>query len=152
MFFWDVTQRRLELSYRRFGITFRLHLLQGSSFNAEDGKDKFVPKRRYQTTNIRRITSQNSEYLYSVMKSEGCFTDQNASAYVVRLTQWNRFATRRVSSAKSRAKGNSVPLQAWTGPEAPRFQDNWHMKVISLSAVPTGRFYPPGNIPGTHFC
>jgi len=26
------------------------------------------------------------------------------------------------------------------------------MKVVRLSAVRTGRLYPPGNIPGTHFC
>jgi len=26
------------------------------------------------------------------------------------------------------------------------------MKVIRLSALRTGRLYPPGNIPGTHFC
>ena len=26
------------------------------------------------------------------------------------------------------------------------------MKVVRLSALGTGRFYPPGNIPGTHFC
>jgi len=25
------------------------------------------------------------------------------------------------------------------------------MKVVGLSAVRTGRFYPQGNIPGTHF-
>jgi hypothetical protein len=36
--------------------------------------------------------------------------------------------------------------------KAPRVQDNWHMKVVSLSALRTGRFYPPGNIPGTHLC
>jgi len=36
--------------------------------------------------------------------------------------------------------------------EAPRFQDNWHMKVLRLSALHTGHFYPLGNIPGTHFC
>ena len=36
--------------------------------------------------------------------------------------------------------------------EAPRFQDNRHMKVVSLSALRTGRLYTPGNIPGTHFC
>ena len=33
--------------------------------------------------------------------------------------------------------------------EAPRFQDNRHMKVVSLSAQRTGRRYPPGNFPGT---
>jgi hypothetical protein len=36
--------------------------------------------------------------------------------------------------------------------EAPRFQDNRHMKVVRLSAPRTGRLYLPGNIPGTHFC
>jgi hypothetical protein len=34
--------------------------------------------------------------------------------------------------------------------EAPRFPDNRHMKLVR-SAVCTGRFKPPGNIPGTHF-
>jgi hypothetical protein len=36
--------------------------------------------------------------------------------------------------------------------EAPRFQDNRHKKVARLSALRTGHLYPPGNIPGTHFC
>ena len=36
--------------------------------------------------------------------------------------------------------------------EAPRFQDNRHMKMISLSALRTGRLYPPANIRGTYFC
>jgi hypothetical protein len=36
--------------------------------------------------------------------------------------------------------------------EALRYQDNWHMKVLRLSALRTGRLYPHGNIPGTHFC
>jgi hypothetical protein len=36
--------------------------------------------------------------------------------------------------------------------EAPRFLDNRHMKVVRLSALRTGRLYPPGNIPGTHLC
>ena len=36
--------------------------------------------------------------------------------------------------------------------EVPRFQDNRHMKVARLSALRTGRFLPPENIPGTHFC
>ena len=45
-------------------------------------------------------------------------------------------------------KGKAIPLQAWTGPEGsrrlrpPRFQDNRHMKVVRLSALHTGRFYP----------
>ena len=49
-------------------------------------------------------------------------------------------------------------MQARTGPEGsrrlrlPRIQDNRHMKVVRLSAPRTGRLYPPGNIPGNHFC
>jgi hypothetical protein len=36
--------------------------------------------------------------------------------------------------------------------EAPRFQGSRHMKVERLPAVRTGRLYPPGIIPNTHFC
>jgi hypothetical protein len=36
--------------------------------------------------------------------------------------------------------------------EAHRFLNNRHMKVVKLSALRTGRLYPPGKIPGTHFC
>jgi hypothetical protein len=35
---------------------------------------------------------------------------------------------------------------------SPRFQDKRYMKVARLSALYTGRLYPPGNIPGTHVC
>jgi hypothetical protein len=34
--------------------------------------------------------------------------------------------------------------------EGPRFQDNRHVKVVSFSALRTGRLYPQG-IPVTHF-
>jgi len=33
---------------------------------------------------------------------------------------------------------------------SPRFQDNWHMMVVRLSTIRTGRLYPPGNISGSH--
>jgi hypothetical protein len=36
--------------------------------------------------------------------------------------------------------------------QAPRFQDNRHMKVVRLSALRTGRLYLQGILPGTHFC
>jgi len=43
-------------------------------------------------------------------------------------------------------------LSGFQDVEAPKFQENKQMKVVSLSALGTGRLYPPGNIPGTHFC
>ena len=58
----------------------------------------------------------------------------------------------------AKCKGKVIPLQVWTGPgesqefEVPRFQNNRHVKVLSLSAIVTGRLYPPVNIPGTRFC
>ena len=36
--------------------------------------------------------------------------------------------------------------------QASKFRDSRHMKVVRLSALRTARLYPPGNIPGTHFC
>jgi hypothetical protein len=62
-----------------------------------------------------------------------------------------------LNATNSKGKGKAIPWQAWRllefrEVEAPRFQDNHHMKVVSLSALRTGRLYPPGNIPATHFC
>jgi len=33
----------------------------------------------------------------------------------------------------------------------PKYLDNWHKKVVRLSALPTGRLYHPGYIFGIHF-
>jgi len=55
-------------------------------------------------------------------------------------------------------QSKAIPVQAYYRPigfqeaEAPRYLDNWHMKMVRLSALRTGRLYSPGNIPGTHFC
>ena len=56
-----------------------------------------------------------------------------------------------------KGKGKAVTLQAWTGPQGSRklmFPDfvTTPKDVGRLSALRTGRLYPPGNIPGTHFC
>jgi hypothetical protein len=58
----------------------------------------------------------------------------------------------------TRMNFKAIAIRTWTGPlgllevEAPGFSDNRHMKVVRLSALRTGRLYPPGNTPGTHLC
>jgi hypothetical protein len=62
------------------------------------------------------------------------------------------FTFTQYSKGKGKGEGKAIPLQAWTGfqkDEAPRFQNNQHMKVVSPTHWPP---LPPGNIPGTHFC
>jgi hypothetical protein len=61
--------------------------------------------------------------------------------------------------AYKKVKAKSNPFTGLERPwgfqefEAPKFQDNRrHMKVVSLLAIRTGRFYYPRNIAGTHFC
>jgi len=55
---------------------------------------------------------------------------------------------------KYNTKGQANPCadldRTWRFQEvgALRFQDNWHMNVVRLSALRTGRLYPLG----THFC
>jgi hypothetical protein len=58
---------------------------------------------------------------------------------------------------KSKGKGEAVQLQAWSGPEGSRkirFPDFVTTAQYGgrLSALRTGRLYPPGNTAGTHFC
>jgi hypothetical protein len=56
----------------------------------------------------------------------------------------------------SKVKGKTLLLQAWNGPEGSRklrFPDfvTTAQDGGRLSALSTGRLYPPGNVPGTHF-
>jgi hypothetical protein len=61
------------------------------------------------------------------------------------------------SYRRVKAKGEAVPLQAWSGPEGSRklrFPDYMTTaqdggKFVSLRHWPR---LPPGNAPGTHFC
>ena len=52
------------------------------------------------------------------------------------------------SHVAGKGKGKAIPLQALglQEVEAPRFLDNRHLKVVRLSALRTGRLYPPGLI------
>ena len=63
-------------------------------------------------------------------------------ADIYRNAACNRNDNFPISCCKSKA----IPLQAWTGPEGsrsfPDFKDSWHMKLVRLSALRTGRLYP----------
>jgi len=63
-----------------------------------------------------------------------------------------------INTKKQKLKRLSSPITGLDRPrvfqevEALRLQDNLHIKVVRLSALHTGRLYPPRNNPGTHFC
>ena len=63
-----------------------------------------------------------------------------------------------LSTRPLQGKGKAIPLQTCIGPSRcrrlrlPEFLDNRYMKVARLSALRTGRLYPPGVVPGTNFC
>jgi len=85
-------------------------------------------------------------------------SEESNGMYLSDLTQCPIMDTSEICSksgdaAFGKGKVKAIPIQAWTGPEveAPRFQDNRLLKVVRFSAVRTGRLYPQGNIPGTHF-
>jgi hypothetical protein len=54
-------------------------------------------------------------------------------------------------------RDSAIPVLVYYRPtgyqefESPDFRDNRHMKVARLSAVGTGRLYPTGDVPRTHF-
>ena len=73
------------------------------------------------------------------------------------LTHAVTFKLRNISSRLDKSiKSNAITAldrpRGFREVEAPIFHDNWHMKVVRLSALRTSRLYPLGNISGTHFC
>ena len=81
--------------------------------------------------------------------------------FITSFYPWN-FSTRMfyaflILPVPSMCKVKSNPITGLDRPrgfqeaEAPRFQDNRHVKMVR-SALRTGRLYPPGNTPCTHFC
>jgi hypothetical protein len=65
-------------------------------------------------------------------------------------SRWNHMFFRSLRSKSNPITGLDRHL-GFQEVEAPRFQDNRHMKVVRLSALRAGHIYPPRNIPGTHF-
>jgi len=57
--------------------------------------------------------------------------------------EWKCLERKRFKFSVNLKKVKAILLQTWTSPEGSRFQDNRHMKLVTLSALHTGRLYPP---------
>ena len=67
--------------------------------------------------------------------------------HYIPLRYWKTLASNPRGNGKGKGKSNPITgLDSHCGfqqVEAPRFQDNWHMKVVRLSALCTACLYPP---------
>ena len=94
-----------------------------------------------------RFSTKNTVFNCTVNREVVCYpeliltTDQNARCH----KPGNHSITCHVTL---QVKGKAIPLQPWKGlrgfqkVEAPRFQDNRHMKVVRLSFLCTGHLHP----------
>ena len=132
--------QRCSLKWRYPG-TFYCPVSSRTILKMESTGSSETPVNNYQSINCGIALAFNSKCVSSLLSAEKILFWEP--------TSWLGSAT---------VKGKSNPITGLDRPrefqevEAPRFQDSRHMKVARLSALRTGRFCPPGNIPGTHFC
>ena len=110
-----------------------------------------------QTTLIwrNRVLSKRRYHLTKPVarpRTVGLRTSIASRSTCTRLYTYSARARVRVYISKSNPITGLNRPRGFQEVEVPRFQDNRHMKVARSSALRTGRFLPPGNIPGTHFC
>jgi hypothetical protein len=90
-------------------------------------------------------TIHQNNYLNIVITEPGCITSGSKAQISFMLYQMVQV------KHSNPITGLDRPIE-FQQVEAPKFQDNRYMKVVRLSALRTGHRYPPGIIPGTHFC
>jgi hypothetical protein len=103
----------------------------------------------------------SSNTINRAMHSTPCSSLKTTLHFAYRLCLW-AFVTHIIQSDSLIIQNSFITLKqslsrSFTGPWGsrrlrPRFRVSRHEKVVRLSALRTGRLYPPGNIPGTHFC
>jgi hypothetical protein len=105
----------------------------------------FFSKKNFQISNLMKIRPMITELIHADGRMDGRTWRSQQSLFEnlrKRLKKWSmmdKFQHQVVLPGLRKA----LPLQAWAGTnvEAPRFQDIWHMKVVRLSALSTGRLY-----------
>jgi len=87
---------------------------------------------------------------------QAAYTDTSKHSIKPHLQVFPRMNTWLFETYRRQCKSNPITVLdrpcVFQEAEAPRFQDNRHMKVVRLLALRTGHLYRPGNIPGIHFC
>jgi len=105
-----------------------------------------------------KIESQGSMFMSSARRASFLLHRLKTGRKKIALLRTRQFKEGHMTFPKLILSRNSNPITGLDRPwgfqkvEASRFQDNRHMNVVRLSVLFTGRPYPPGNIPGTHFC
>ena len=98
--FWDTTQRRVVISYRRFGTIYRSYLQASRSlWTIKDRTDRLSPKRRYGIAAVLCVISwKSAERIYMVAETwnhslPGLFIPLTLSSPVVTIctVQWSLY-------------------------------------------------------------
>ena len=80
-----------------------------------------------------------------MLKDWPCGSSSKCNQITVHYVPWHVLQARRNTSSlnhsKVKVKQSHYRPTGFQEVEAPRFQENWHMKVVRLSALRTGRLY-----------
>jgi len=146
----QVGRRRPNL-WRRVSVNFRLKKGSFWASTSVQRKNEFSPAKLWLEMQPDTVGAEVKGIQAALVYCDVCTQSGHYQKIFINTDIWRE----RICG---KGEGKCIPITGlvryWWFQEDlfPRFQDNQHMKVAWLFALCTGRLYPPGNIPGTHFC